>query len=89
VADILVHEEVCATGRVGEPSRFNNDGVELALAPHQPVDDAHQVAAYGAGTRCHPNTSRQRHDQVVVDADLAKLVDDHGKLLPGGSDGCG
>jgi hypothetical protein len=79
-------KKVCATGAgIGEPGGLDDDGVELALAPHQPVDDAHRSPR--TVQQMQPlfisNTSSSAPDhQVVVDADLAELVDDDGVLLP-------
>ena len=84
--DVLVHEEgLRHRRRIGEPGGLHDDGVELALAPHQPVDDAHEVAAHGAADAAVVHLEHflvGAHDQVVVDADLAEFVDDDGVLLP-------
>ena len=84
-ADLLVHEEGLRHRRgVGEAGGLDDDGVELALAPHQPVDDAHQVAAHGAADAAVVHLEHffvGVDDQLVVDADLAELVDDDGEFL--------
>ncbi len=84
-ADLLVHEEgLRHRRRVGEPRGLDDDGVELALAPHQPVDDAHEVAAHRAADAAIVHLEDffvGVDDQIIVDADLAELVDDHGELL--------
>ena len=85
VLHVLVDEERLRHRRgVGEPGRLDDDRVELALAPHQPVDDADQVAAHGAADAPVVHLEHflvRADDQVVVDADLAELVDDHGVFL--------
>ena len=85
-ADRLVDEEgLRHRRRIGEPGGLDDDGVELALAPHQPLDDADQVAAHGAAHAAVVHLEDflvGADDQVVVDADLAELVDDDGELLP-------
>src|SRR5262249_29803866 len=85
-AHILVHKErLSDRRRVGEAGGLDNDGVELALAPHQAIDDAHEIAAHGAADAAVVHLEHflvGAHDQVVVDADFTKLVDDDGKLLP-------
>ena len=82
---VLVHEEgLRHRRRVGEPGRLDDDGVELALAPHQPVDDAHQVAAHGAADAAVVHLEHffvGVDDELVVDADLAEFVDDDGVFL--------
>jgi hypothetical protein len=50
----------------------------------RPVDDAHQVAADGAADAAVVHLEHflvSVDDQLVVDADLAELVDDDGELL--------
>ena len=83
--DILVDEEgLRHRRRVGEAGGLDDDGVELALAPHQPVEDAHQVAAHGAADAAVVHLEHflvGADDEVVVDADLAELVDDDGVFL--------
>jgi hypothetical protein len=85
VGDVLVDEEGLRDGGgVGEPRRLDDDGVELALALHQPVHDADEVAAHGAADAAVVHLEHflvGAHDEVVVDADLAELVDDHGVAL--------
>src|SRR6516164_4211156 len=84
-ADIVVHEEGLRHRRgVREPSGLDDDGVELALPAHQPVDDAHEVAAHGAADAAVVHLEHffvGADDEVVVDADLAEFVDDDGVLL--------
>src|SRR6266404_4328232 len=85
-ADIVVHEERLRHRRgVREPSGLDDDGVELALPAHQPVDDAHEVAAHGAANAAVVHLEYffvGADDEVVVDADLTEFVDDDGVLLP-------
>ena len=84
-ADLLVHEEGLRHRRgVGEAGGLDDDGVEPALAPHQPVDDAHQVAAHGAADAAVVHLEHffvGVDDELVVDADLAEFVDDDGEFL--------
>ncbi len=84
-ADLLVHEEGLRHRRgIGEARGLDDDGIELALAPHQPVDDAHEVAAHRAADAAIVHLEDffvGVDDQIIVDADLAELVDDHGELL--------
>ena len=86
LADRIVDEEgLRHRRRVGEPGGLDDDRVELALAPHQPVDDADEVAAHGAADAPVVHLEHflvRPDDEVVVDADLAELVDDHGIFLP-------
>jgi len=71
-------------GRIGEAGGLDDDGVEFSLAPHQPVDDADEVAAHGAADAAVVHLEDflvGAHDQLIVDADLAELVDDDGVFL--------
>src|SRR5215469_11968959 len=85
-ADIVVHEERLRHRRgVREPRGLDDDGVELALPAHQPVDDAHEVAAHGAADAAVVHLEYffvGADDEIVVDSDLAEFVDDDGVLLP-------
>src|SRR5262252_5303546 len=85
-ADIVVHEERLRHRRgVREPGGLDDDGVELALPAHQPVDDAHEVAAHGAADAAVVHLEYffvGADDEIVVDADLTEFVDDDGVLLP-------
>ena len=83
--DSLIHEECLRDRRrIGQASRLHDDRVELALAPHQAVNDAHEVSAHGAtdASVVHLEHFLVGVDhEVVVDADLAEFVDDDGKFL--------
>src|SRR5215831_3289736 len=85
-ADIVVHEERLRHRRgVREPRGLDDDGVELTLPAHQPVDDAHEVAAHGAADAAVVHLEDffvGADDEIVVDADLAEFVDNDGVLLP-------
>lgn len=49
VLDVFVHEEGLDDGRgVGQAGGLNHDGVELALALDELVQDPDQIAAHGA-----------------------------------------
>ena len=84
-ADVFVDEEgLRHRRRIGEASGLDDDGVELALAPHQAVEDAHQVAAYGAADAAVVHLEHflvGADDKVVVDADFAEFIDDDGVFL--------
>ncbi len=79
-------KKVCADRRrVGEARRLDDDRVELALALHQPLDDADEVAAHGAADAAVVHLEHflvGADDELVVDADLAEFVDDHGVFAP-------
>src|SRR6516165_3306686 len=76
-ADIVVHEEGLRHRRgVREPRGLDDDGVELALPAHQPVDDAHEIAAHGAADAAVVHLEHflvGADHEVVVDADLAEF----------------
>src|SRR5207247_1725462 len=67
-----------------ERGGLDDDGVELALPFHQAAEDAHEIAAHGAADAAVVHLEHffiGADDEVVVDADLAELVDDHGITL--------
>ena len=69
---------------IGQAGRFDDDGVELALALHQAGQDADQVAAHRAADAAIIHLEHffvGADDQVVVDADFAELIDDDRVLL--------
>ena len=71
-------------GRVRQSRRLDDDGVELALALHQAVENANEVAAHGAADAAIVHLEHflvGADDEVVVDADLAEFVDDDGVFL--------
>ena len=82
---VLVDEEgLRHRRRIGEPRGLDDDGVELALALHQAVEDAHEIAAHGAADAAIVHLEDffvGADDQIVVDADLAEFVDDDGVFL--------
>ena len=70
--------------RIGNARSLHDDGVELALALHQAFENAHEVAAHRAADAAVVHFEYflvRADDQVVVDADLPELVDDHGVFL--------
>ena len=86
VAHVLVDEEGLRHRRgVGEARRLDDDRVELALALHQPLDDADEVAAHGAADAAVVHFEHflvGPDDEFVVDADLAEFIDDDGVFAP-------
>ena len=84
-AHVVVHEEgLRHRHRVGEPRGLDQDAVEAARPLHQPLDHADQVAAHRAADAAVVHLEDLLvafDDEVVVDADLAELVDDDGVFL--------
>ena len=80
LAHVLVDEEGLRHRRgIGEAGRLDDDRVEPALALHQPLDDADEVAAHRAADAAVVHLEHflvRADDEFVVDADLAELVDD-------------
>ena len=71
-------------GRIGETGGLDDDGVELALALHQPFDDADEVAAHRAADAAVVHLEDflvGADDEIIVDADFAEFIDDDGELL--------
>jgi len=83
--DILVDEKgLCHRRRVGEAGRLDDHRVELALAAHQAVEDADQVAPHRAADAAVIHFEHflvGADHEVIVDADFAELVDDDGVFL--------
>ncbi len=87
--DLVVDEEGLGhRAGVGQAGRLDDDGVEGglagALALHQAVDHADQVAAHRAADAAVVHLEHVlvgADHQVVVDADLAELIDDDGVAL--------
>jgi hypothetical protein len=89
-ADCLVHEETSAPRRgIRQARRLDDDRVEFALAPHQAIDDAHEVAPHGAADApvVHLEYFLVSIDhEVVVDADSPNSLTMTANFLPCGSD---
>ena len=83
--DVLIDKEGLGhRAGVGQASGLDDDGVEGGgtglLAFHQTGDDADQVAAHRAADAAVVHLEHVlvgTHHEVVVDADLAELIDDH------------
>jgi hypothetical protein len=84
-ADVLVDEEGLGDGPgSARPRGLDDDRVEAALALHQARTHPDQVAAHRAADAAVVHLEDLfvgADDQVVVDADLAELVDDDGVAL--------
>ena len=85
LAHIVVHEEgLRHRHRIGQARGLHQDAVEAARPLHQPLDDADQVAAHRAAHAAIVHLEDflvALDDEVVVDVDLAELVDDDGVFL--------
>jgi hypothetical protein len=85
VAHVIVDEEGLGHRRgVGETGSLDQNGVEAALALHQALDDADEIAAHGAADAAvvHLEDFFLGIDhELVVDAEFAEFVDDDGVLL--------
>ncbi len=79
-AHVVVHEEGLGDRhRIGKAGGLDDDAVETAGAAHQAFHHADQVAAHGAADAAVVHLVDlfvRLDDQVVIDADLAELVDD-------------
>ena len=80
--DVVIDEEgLRHRGGIGQAGGLDDDAVELVAPLHQPADDADQVAAHGAADAAVVHLEHflvAVHDEVVVDAEFAELVDHHG-----------
>ena len=85
LAHRLVHEEgLRHRRRIGEPVVSTMMASNLPLRRNETFDDADQVAAHGAADAAviHLEDFLVGVDhEVVVDADLAEFIDDHGVFL--------
>ena len=79
-ADVFIYEEgLRDRRRIGKAGGFDQDPVEVTLAPHQPGEDADEIASHGAAdaTVVHlENLFVRVDDEIIVDTDLAKFIDD-------------
>lgn len=69
---------------VGEARRLYQDAVEPLAPAHQRLDDADQVPAHRAADAAIVHFEHLLvgiDDEIVIDADLAELVDDDRELL--------
>src|SRR5262245_36213468 len=80
-AHLVVDEEgLRDRRRVGQPGGLDDHPVQLVGPLHQPADHAYQIAAHGAADAAVVHLEHLlvgADDEVVVDADLPELVDDH------------
>src|SRR5262249_5064198 len=63
---------------------LDDDRVELALSPHEAVNDSHEIAPNGAADAAVVHLEYFLigiDDKLVVDADFAEFVDDDGEFL--------
>ena len=78
---VIVHEEGLGNGcRIGKPGRFHHHCIEPARPLHQVLHHTDQVAAHRAADAAivhFVDFLIGFHDEVVIDADLAELIDDH------------
>jgi hypothetical protein len=76
-AEVFVNEKgLRDRRRIGKSRGFDQDPVEATLAPHQPGEDADEIAADGAAdATVLENLFIRVDDEVIVDADLAEFVD--------------
>jgi hypothetical protein len=84
-ADILVDEKgLRDRRRIGKTGGLDDDGIEFALPPHQIIEDAHKIAANRAADAAIVHLEHflvGADHEVVVDADFAEFIDDHGVFL--------
>jgi hypothetical protein len=81
----IVGEERLRDGRgVGEAGGLDENAVELVLALEQAGEDADEVAAHAAADAAVVHLEEfflALDDELVVDADLAEFVFDHGEFF--------
>ena len=80
--DVLIDKKGLGDwARVGQARGLDNNGVKPALALHQARQDPDQVAAHGATDTAIIHLEHffvRPDDQVIINPDLAKLIDDDG-----------
>ena len=70
-------------GGIGKAGRLDKDRVEFAPALQQALDDPDEIAAHGATNAAVVHFEHFLvgvDDQIIVDADFAKFIDDDGEL---------
>ena len=73
-------KKVCDRSRIGDAGGFDDDRVKGILALHQVLHSADQVTAHGAADAAVVHFEDffvGFHEQIVIDADFAELVDDN------------
>jgi hypothetical protein len=84
-AHVVVHEKSLRHRHgIGQSGGFDHDGIEPSGAAHEAFNHADQVAAHRAAHAAIVHLVDFLvgfHDQLVVDADFAEFVDDHGVAL--------
>src|SRR5262245_43955494 len=81
---VVGEESLRHRARIGQPRGLDQDAVELLLALHQAFDDAYEIAAHRAADAAVVHLEHFLvgvDHEVVVDAEFAELVDDHGVRL--------
>src|SRR5258706_2925109 len=80
-ADVFIHKKgMCDWRGIGKPGRFNDDAVHAAPAPHQAAKNSYEIAPHRAADAAvvhFENFFFGIDDEIIVDADLAELIDDH------------
>ena len=75
--DVLVDKESLRhRRRIGQTRGLDDDGVELALALHQPIENSHEIAAHGAADATIVHFEHffvGADDEIIVDADLCRI----------------
>lgn len=83
--DFVVHKErLSHWPRVGHTGRFDEYIVELVAPFHQVADDADQIASNGAADASVVHLKYfffGVDDQILIDADFAEFIFDHGNSL--------
>ena len=88
----IAHQRVQDGRRIGEPAGLDDDALErrhpaLVAPPQDVLQRQHQVAAHRAAQAARLQLDEALLaglDQIVVEPDLAELVDDHGRAREGG-----
>jgi len=82
---LVVGEKRLGDGaRIGEAGGLDEDAIEGFLALHEAAEDADEIAAHGAADAAVVHLEELLvglDDQLVVHADLAEFVFDHGEFL--------
>ena len=85
LAHLVIHEERLGhRHRIGETGGLDQNGIEGATPLDQVFDDTDQIAAHRAADAAVVHLEDflvALDDEVIVDADLAELVDDDGVAL--------
>ena len=84
-ADIFIHKKSLRDGRgIGEASRFHDDTIHAAPAPHQAAQNSYEIATHrtaDAAVVHFENFFFRVDDEIIVNSNLTEFIDNDGITL--------